>query len=92
MAKIAISIKTDKEIKKNVQKIAEEIGISLSDVINASLRNFIRTREVYFSSIPRIIPEFEKFLGNAENDIKNKKNLSPSFDSAKKIKDHLDSL
>ena len=92
MTKIAISIKTDKEIKKNVQKIAEEIGISLSDVVNASLRNVIRTREVRFSSIPRMIPEFEKFLGGAENDIKNKKNLSPALRSTEEMKAYLNSL
>ena len=46
--KVIINIKTEKEIKENAQSIAKEMGISLSDVINASLRNFIRTREVYF--------------------------------------------
>ena len=92
MAKIAINIKTDKEIKKNAQNIAEELGISLSDVLNASLRNFIRTREVKFSAIPQVIPEFEKFLGNIEEDIKNKKNLSPAFGSVKEAKKYLDSL
>ncbi len=92
MAKTAINIKTDKEVKKNVQKIAEEIGISLSDVVNASLRNFIRTREVRFSSIPQMTPEFEKFLGGAEKDIKNKKNLSPAFGAEEEAKEYLDSL
>lgn len=92
MAKTVINIKTDKEVKKNVQKIAEEIGISLSDVINASLRNFIRTREVHFSSIPQMTPEFEKFLGGVEKDIKNKKNLSPAFGSVAEVKKYLDSL
>ena len=92
MPKIVISVKTDKEVKENVQKIAEEIGISLSDVINASLRNFIRTREVRFSDIPQIIPEFEKFLGIAEKDIKNKKNLSPVFKSAEEMREYLSLL
>ena len=90
--KTVINIKTDKEIKENAQKIAKDIGLSLSDVINASLRNFIRTREVYFSAIPRMTPEFERLVGKIEKDIKEKKNLSPSFSSSEKINDYLDNL
>lgn len=92
MAKTIINIKTDKEVKRNVQKLAEELGLSLSDVVNASLRNFIRVREVRFSSIPRMIPEFEKFLGSTEKDIAKKKNLSPVFSKEEEVEDYLDSL
>ena len=90
--KTVINIKTNKEIKENAQKIAKDIGLSLSDVINASLRNFIRTREVYFSAIPRMTPEFERLVGKIEEDIKEKKNLSQSFSSPEKINDYLDNL
>jgi len=89
MSKVVINIKTDKEVKENAKKIAKEFGISLSDVINASLRNFIRTREVRFSAIPQVIPEFEKFLGNAEKDIKEKRNLSRSLKSIKEVEEYL---
>ena len=90
--KTVINIKTDKEIKENARKIAKDIGLSLSDVVNASLRNFIRTREVYFSAIPRMTLEFERLVGKIEKDIKEKKNLSPSFSSSEKISDYLDNL
>ena len=90
--KTVINIKTDKEIKENAQKIAKDIGLSLSDVINASLRNFIKTREVYFSAIPRMTPEFERLVGKINKDIKEKKNLSPSLSSSDKINDYLDNL
>ncbi len=92
MAKVIINIKTDKEVKQSVQKLAEELGISLSDVINASLRNFIRTREVRISSIPQMTPELEKLLGPIEEDIKKGRNISPLFSSAKEIENHLRSL
>lgn len=90
--KTVISIKTDKEVKENVQAIARELGITLSDVVNASLRNFIRTREVYFSAVPRMTPEFERLVGRIEKDIKEGKNLSPAFKSAKEMDKYLDSL
>ena len=87
-----INIKANKEVKENAQELAKELGLSLSDVLNAALRNFIRTREVYFSAIPRVIPEFERFLGSVEKDICAKTNLSPRFSSAKEINDYLDNL
>jgi antitoxin component of RelBE/YafQ-DinJ toxin-antitoxin module len=90
--KTIINVKTEKEIKQNAQKIAKDIGLSLSDVVNASLRNFIRTREVYFSAIPRMTPEFERLIGIIDKDIKEKKNLSPSLSSSEKINDYLDNL
>ncbi|MBI2020051.1 type II toxin-antitoxin system RelB/DinJ family antitoxin [Candidatus Daviesbacteria bacterium] len=77
--KTVIHIKTDKEVKENAQKAAKDLGLSLSDVINASLRNFIRTREVIFSDIPQMTPELEKRLEEVEEDIKQGRNLSPSF-------------
>ena len=92
MAKAIINIKADKEVKKNVQKLAEELGISLSDVINASLRNFIRTREVRISSVPRMTPELERLIGKARNDFKNKKNISGPFSTAKEMDAYLDTL
>lgn len=92
MSKTIINIKTDKEVKTTVQKLAKDLGLSLSDVMNAALRNFIRSREVYFSHIPQMTPEFERLLGGVEKDIKEKKNLSPSFDSADKAIKYLNSL
>lgn len=74
-----IHIKADKEVKENAQRAAKDLGLTLTDVINAALRNFIRTREVVFSDIPQMTPEFEKILGPIEEDIKMGRNLSPSF-------------
>lgn len=92
MAKTIINIKSDKEVKENAKKLAEELGLSLSDVVNASLRNFIRTREVHFSAIPQMTPEFERLLGVVERDIKAKKNLSPVLGTAAEVESYLDSL
>lgn len=87
-----IYIKANKEVKENAQKVAKELGLSLSDIINASLRNFIRTREVYFSHTPHMTPELEKLLDGVEGDIKKGRNLSPKFKTAKASIEYLDSL
>ena len=87
-----IHIKADKEVKENAQKVARELGLNLSDVINASLRNFIRTREVYFSHIPRMTPELEELLDKVDKDIKKKKNFSKAFSTPEEMDRYLDSL
>ncbi len=92
MSKTVIYIKADKEVKTNAQKIARELGLSLSDVLNASLRNFIRTREVRFSAIPQMTPEFERLLGTVEMDIKGKKHLSMPLREREEVERYLDSL
>lgn len=86
-----IHIKADKEVKETAVNIARELGLNLSDVINASLRNFIRTREVYFSHIPRMTPELEKLLDRVEKDIKNKRNIVGPFSTTKEMDEYLDS-
>ena len=68
--KSVINIKTEKEVKENAQKIAKELGLSLSDVVNASLRNFIKTREVHFYAVPKMTEELECLLTKVEEDIK----------------------
>lgn len=87
-----IHIKADKEVKENAQKAAKDLGLTLSDIINAALRNFIRTREVIFSDIPQMTPELEKRLEKVEEDIKHNRNLSPAFKSGKEMDKFLDSL
>lgn len=87
-----IHIRADKEVKKNAAEAAKELGLSLSDVINAALRNFIRTREVIFSNTPQMTTELEKFLGKVDEDIKHKRNLVGPFYSAKEANKYLDSL
>lgn len=87
-----IHIKADKEVKENAQKAAKDLGLTLTDVINAALRNFIRTRKVVFSDIPTITPELEKLLDRVEEDIKHNRNLSPRFKTAKNMDEYLDSL
>ena len=87
-----IHLRANREVKENARRVAQELGLSLSDVINASLRNFIRTREVYFSHTPRMTPELEKLLGRAEKDIRKNRNISPRFKTAKDATAYLDAL
>jgi len=90
--KTIINIKADREIKKKAQKIADELGLSLSAVINAYLRQFIRNREIYFRLGSTMSPELERHLEEIEEDIKKNRNISRTVSSEEGIKKRFSSL
>lgn len=46
MNKVAvINLKTDPKLKRDAQELADTLGVSLSQVLNAALKNFTATRE-----------------------------------------------
>jgi len=90
--KTVINIKTDKDIKELAQKTAGDLGLSLSALINAYLRQFVRTKEAYFTLSPRMSPALENLLGKIEIDIQRNKNISHGFSSPMETKKYLSSL
>ena len=83
--KTVIHFITDKEVKENAQEVARALGLTLSDVINAALRNLIRERTVIFSDIPKMSSKLEKRLESMEEDLKLNRNLSPRFKTAQEF-------
>ena len=45
-----LTVKTDKRLKADAKKVSEELGVPLSTVVNAFLKQFIRDREVILSA------------------------------------------
>ena len=45
-----LTVKTDKQLKSEAKKVAEELGVPLSTVVNAFLKQFVRDKEVTFSA------------------------------------------
>ncbi|KKR31595.1 MAG: Addiction module antitoxin, RelB/DinJ family [Candidatus Gottesmanbacteria bacterium GW2011_GWA2_41_12] len=77
-----INVKVDPRIKKKAQKVASELGFSLSSLINAYLRDIIRTKTVNFSAADENPSDYLiKSLKEAEKDIKAGR-VSPRFDNA----------
>lgn len=89
--KTVINIKADQEVKIKARKIAQELGLSLSAVVNAYLKQFIRNKSVYFSAVPHMSKELEDILGGIEKDIKKKRNLSGSISDKKSLIKYLSS-
>ena len=45
-------IKTKKDLKLQAQELASDLGFSLTDIVNASLRQFIINQGITISKIP----------------------------------------
>ena len=62
-----LNIKTDKKLKAEAQKVAAELGVPLTTVMNAFLKQFVRDKEITLSSDPlRPTPYLERRILEAE--------------------------
>ena len=85
-----IHIKSDKKIKEQAQKTAQELGLSLSAVINAQLRQFVRTKSLFVWEEARPMSrKLERELKKVEDDIKTGKNIFGPFRTAEELVNHL---
>ena len=90
--KTIINIKVSKSLKKDAQDLANEIGVPLTTVITANLKEFVRSRSLMLSAFPRLRAEIENELEDAVVDAKNGKNVSRVFSSPGDVTEHLSSL
>lgn len=87
--KVATSIKLDKDIKEGASKLASDLGLNLSSVINATLKKFISDKSLTVS-LPQDVPEnIKKDLRIALKEIRDKKNLVGPFNSIEELKKSL---
>lgn len=63
-----INIKTDPKVKKDAQKIAAQLGFSLSALLNGYLRHFLKTKSVHFSLNEEPTPYLLDMLRESEED------------------------
>jgi antitoxin component of RelBE/YafQ-DinJ toxin-antitoxin module len=90
--KTVMNIKLSKSLKQDAQALADEIGVPLSTVVIANLKEFVRSRSLNISALPRLKPEIEKELGEAIADYKSGKNISKTFSDVESLTEHLRSL
>ena len=90
--KAIINIKVSKTLKRDAQDLADEIGVPLTTVISAGLKEFVRSRSLTVSAFPRLRPEIEQELSEAIADYKKGTNVSKIFTKPSEIANHLSSL
>jgi addiction module RelB/DinJ family antitoxin len=81
--KTVLNVKTDTEVKKRAQELAKHMGIPLSTVVNAYLKEFVSTGEFRISREPELKPEVQKELKKQLADARAGKNMSPAFTNVK---------
>ena len=79
MSYAVIATKIDPQTKKEAQKTAAELGMPLSVIIKAFLKQFIKTKTIEFSARDEEPSEYLKnAINQAEKDLKAGK-TSPAF-------------
>ena len=85
-----INIKTNPQVKAKAQKVAEELGFSLSSLINGYLRHLVKTKAVHFTSSEEPSDWLIKILKENEKDIKAGRIIS--FKNFEDEMDYLDKM
>lgn len=83
--KTITSIKLDKDVKEEASKLAAELGLNLSVVINATLKKFITERRLVFSVEPELNAKTQKKFLKIMDDIKKGKNLSKPYTNSEDL-------
>lgn len=84
-------IKTKKTLKEDAQKVSVELGVSLSTIMNAFLKQLVRDKEITFSTREyRMTPYLEKVIKASRAEYKSGKTAGP-FSSVEDMMDSLNS-
>lgn len=88
--KTQVNLKINSLVKERAQKRAQELGLSLSAVVNATLSQFARTGVLELSVAPRMTPYLEELVVEARKEYIEGKTSGP-FSSADDLMKHLNS-
>ena len=90
--KTVLNIKIDRDLKKKVQKVAEEVGLPLSLIFTNYAQQFVTDKRITFG-VPEVPnKKTAKILKEIERDSELGRNLVGPFNSGKEAADYLRSL
>ena len=78
--KTLINIKADREVKERARRVAKEIGIPLSTIINAYLKQLGREKTINFTVPLRPNKKTARLLHKASDDYRKGRSISPTFE------------
>ena len=81
----ALSIKIDPKVKYEAQKVADQLGFTLSAIINASLKNLARSKTVSYSLLEPT-PLLKNAIKSARADRAKGKSVGPFYSSKDMMK------
>ncbi len=87
----ALTIRTDAQTKQRIAAFAASIGMSTSAFATAVLLQAVRDNQVTFTPEPLTpTPELEAIMRRADRDLAADRNVSPVFDTASAMFEHLE--
>ena len=92
MTKTILNIKIDPETKVQIQEFAAELGVPVSVIMNAQIKQMLRDRKIVLSTELEPTPYLVKIMEQVEKDLKTGRNMSPAFSTAKEAINYLNSL
>lgn len=85
MKTAVLNIKIDPKVKKEAQKVADELGFTLSAIINASLKNLSRSKTISFSVLEPS-PRLKKSIKSARLERSRGNSIGPFRDAESMIR------
>ena len=85
-----INIKTNPQVKAKAQAVTEELGFSLSSLINGYLKHLVKTKTIHFNTSEEPTQYLLDALRESEKDIKAGRIIS--FKSFEEEMDYLDKM
>jgi len=86
-----VNFKTDDATKAKAQAVAKQIGIPLSNLLNAYLYELASTGSVHFTASEPMTEKMEQLIAEAEKEIAAGE-VSGPFETLEEMFEHLDSL
>lgn len=91
MNNVILNIKTDDTTKRQLQEFAAQLGIPVSVIMNAQIKQMLRDRKVVLSTELEPTPYLEKVMKQVEADLVANKNMTKAM-SVKEAMAYLDTL
>lgn len=91
MNKTILNIRTDPETKQQIQELAAELGVPVSVILNAQIKQILRDRKIILSTELEPTPYLEKIMRQVESDLLAKRNIIETA-TASEAMTHLDRL
>ncbi len=85
MKTAVLNIKIDPKVKNEAQKVADQLGFTLSAIVNASLKNLVRNKTVSYSLLEPT-PRLKLAIKSARLDRARGKSIGPFHDAESMIK------
>jgi len=91
MNKTILNIRTDPQTKLQIQEFAAELGVPVSVIMNAQIKQMLRDRKIILSTELEPTPYLEKIMRQVEEDLLKNRNMTPAM-NAKEAIAYLDSI